>query len=111
VLFELLAPASHHHRQGRDGGFGNLRFKSAINRAPRQKTPGWPGERRNLKLELKVLADVGLLGMPNAGKSTFIAASPTRAPRLPTTLHHLHPNLGVVRVGPSRALWWPTFRV
>ncbi len=73
VLFELLeAGQKITIAKGGDGGFGNLRFKSAINRAPRQKTPGWPGERRNLKLELKVLADVGLLGMPNAGKSTFI---------------------------------------
>jgi GTP-binding protein len=60
--------------KGGDGGFGNLHFKSSTNRAPRQKTPGWPGEAFKLQLELRVLADVGLLGMPNAGKSTFIAA-------------------------------------
>jgi GTP-binding protein len=90
--------------KGGDGGFGNLRFKSAINRAPRQKTPGWPGERRSLKLELKVLADVGLLGMPNAGKSTFIAAVSNARPKIadyPFTT--LHPNLGVVRVGPEQS--------
>jgi GTP-binding protein len=90
--------------KGGDGGFGNLRFKSAINRAPRQKTPGWPGEKRNLKLELKVLADVGLLGMPNAGKSTFITAVSNARPRIadyPFTT--LHPNLGVVRVGPEQS--------
>ena len=52
--------------KGGDGGFGNLHFKTSTNRAPRQKTPGWPGEQKKLKLELKVLADVGLLGMPNA---------------------------------------------
>ena len=90
--------------KGGDGGFGNMRFKSAINRAPRQKTPGWPGEKKNLKLELKVLADVGLLGMPNAGKSTFITAVSNARPKIadyPFTT--LHPNLGVVRVGPEQS--------
>ena len=105
VLFELLeAGQKITIAKGGDGGFGNLRFKSAINRAPRQKTPGWPGERRNLKLELKVLADVGLLGMPNAGKSTFIAAVSNARPKIadyPFTT--LHPNLGVVRVGPEQS--------
>ena len=105
VLFELLeAGQKITIAKGGDGGFGNLRFKSAINRAPRQKTPGWPGERRNLELELKVLADVGLLGMPNAGKSTFIAAVSNARPKIadyPFTT--LHPNLGVVRVGPEQS--------
>ncbi|MCX8521255.1 MAG: GTPase ObgE, partial [Rhodoferax sp.] len=105
VLFELLVPGEVITiAKGGDGGFGNLRFKSAINRAPRQKTPGWPGEKRNLKLELKVLADVGLLGMPNAGKSTFITAVSNARPRIadyPFTT--LHPNLGVVRVGPEQS--------
>lgn len=100
VLYELLQPGEKIMiAKGGDGGFGNLRFKSAINRAPRQKTPGWPGERKELKLELKVLADVGLLGMPNAGKSTFIAAVSNARPKIadyPFTT--LHPNLGVVRV-------------
>jgi GTP-binding protein len=105
VLFELLVPGEVITiAKGGDGGFGNLRFKSAINRAPRQKTPGWPGEKKNLKLELKVLADVGLLGMPNAGKSTFISAVSNARPRIadyPFTT--LHPNLGVVRVGPEQS--------
>ena len=105
VLFELLVPGEVITiAKGGDGGFGNMRFKSAINRAPRQKTPGWPGESKKLKLELKVLADVGLLGMPNAGKSTFITAVSNARPRIadyPFTT--LHPNLGVVRVGPEQS--------
>ncbi|MGE0798460.1 MAG: GTPase ObgE [Lautropia sp.] len=88
--------------RGGDGGRGNLNFKSSTNRAPTKATKGWPGEERRLRLELKVLADVGLLGMPNAGKSTFITQVSNARPKVadyPFTT--LHPNLGVVRIQES----------
>jgi GTP-binding protein len=90
--------------QGGKGGLGNLNFKSSVNRAPKQFTRGLPGEARQLEMELRVLADVGLLGMPNAGKSTFIRAVSSARPKVadyPFTT--LHPNLGVVRVDESRS--------
>ncbi|MDX1915269.1 MAG: GTPase ObgE [Methylophilus sp.] len=90
--------------KGGNGGLGNIHFKSSINRSPRQCTKGEPGEEFELYLELKVLADVGLLGMPNAGKSTFIRSVSAAKPKVadyPFTT--LHPNLGVVRVDTERS--------
>jgi GTPase len=106
---ETVADLAEHEQvallaRGGKGGLGNVNFKSSTNRSPRKATPGEPGEHRTLNLELKVLADIGLLGLPNAGKSTFIRAVSAARPKVadyPFTT--LHPHLGVVRVGVDRS--------
>jgi GTP-binding protein len=106
---EVIADLTRHEQtvllaKGGSGGLGNLHFKSSTNRTPRQFTLGEPGEEFDLKLELKVLADVGLLGMPNAGKSTLIRAVSAARPKVadyPFTT--MHPNLGMVRVDQNRS--------
>ncbi|MGE5469198.1 MAG: Obg family GTPase CgtA [Bacteroidota bacterium] len=106
---EIIADLHEHDQKvmiakGGKGGLGNLHFKSSTNRAPRQKTNGEQGEELELRLELRVLADVGLLGLPNAGKSTLIRAISSARPKVadyPFTT--LHPNLGVVRVDDEKS--------
>ena len=106
---DVIADLTRHDQaallaRGGRGGLGNVNFKSSTNRAPRRATPGEPGDSRELQLELRVLADVGLLGLPNSGKSTFIRAVSSARPKVadyPFTT--LHPNLGVVRVDMHRS--------
>ena len=106
---EIIGDLTEHGQRllvarGGHGGLGNMHFKSSVNRSPRRSTPGGEGEQRTLRLELKLLADVGLLGFPNAGKSTFIRAVSAATPKVadyPFTT--LYPNLGVVSVEPHRS--------
>lgn len=86
--------------KGGDGGFGNAHYKSSTNQAPRKTTPGWPGQEAAVWLRLKLIADIGIIGLPNAGKSTFLSACTRAHPKIadyPFTT--LHPNLGVVKLG------------
>jgi len=91
--------------KGGDGGFGNAHYKSSTNQAPRKSLPGWPGQERAVWLRLKLIADIGIIGMPNAGKSTFLAACTRAHPKIadyPFTT--LHPNLGVARIGEQEVI-------